>query len=552
MKLLVRMALRGTAFPALSALGFAAAATAASAAGPALPSESVKVWVSLADKGPGSLSLAHASRAYEDLPVYDPYVQTLKANGLACDTRLKWQNMVSGRIAAGRMGALEKLAIVTKMTPLPRKARPAPPAPSLPLSWMPGLKKSAAGAFDYGFGRALVESLHVDKVHAFFANAGEKPGLGMRIAIIDADFSLGSPLFKNLFDRNRILDQWDFVHNKPVAVAEELAKGSHGGECMSLIAGNLPGTLVGMAPEASFLLYRSEDTANEGFVEEDYVAAAIERAVDSGAQVISISLGYRYEYDDGNSDLPYASLDGRTRPSSIAATMAARRNVVVSVAMGNLPAPNHIPSTPSISAPADADSILAVGIADRTRRKCSYSCTGPSADGRVKPDVASMGVVGGCSVSVANTSSDTGGVEALQGTSFAAPVVAGIAALLRQSQPGLSAEAIRQALISTADRVSHPDSGLGNGLVDAWAAFRKINGDTLAPVASPENWIRIYHAGGRDPLFIPRNFGDPLPRLDLADLSGRRIAVTVSIFGPTVLIRPEHDLRTGVYIARIR
>src|SRR6185295_912752 len=100
--------------------------------------------------------------------------------------------------------------------------------------------------------------------------------------------------------------------------------------------------------------------AGETYVEEDYVAAAIERAVDSGAHVISISLAYRYDYTDGSPNLPYSSLNGRTRPSSLAALGAARRGVLVSVAMGN-DGPT-LPSGPTISAPADADSILSVGI----------------------------------------------------------------------------------------------------------------------------------------------------------------------------------------------
>jgi subtilisin family serine protease len=334
-----------------------------------------------------------------------------------------------------------------------------------------------------------------------------------------------------------------------VAVQEDLEFESHGGECLSLIGGNLPGTLVGVAPGAEFLLYRGEENAHEGFVEEDYVAAAIERAVDSGAQVISISLGYRYEYDDGNQDLPYSALNGRTRPSSIAATGAARRNVLVSVSVGNLP--TFFPSTPSLTAPADADSILAVGIADRSRRRCAYSCTGPAADGRIKPDVASLGLAGSCAVGVASTGDETGMINNFQGTSFAAPVVAGIAAILRQIHPELSAEAIRQALITTADRAAHPDSGLGYGIVDAWSAFGQVNGDTL-PRVNPGDWVRLYHQGGKQPLFLPKNAKDPLPDLKLLDLSGRLIPVTVRNSGPTWLIEPKKDLRTGVYLVRRR
>src|SRR5690606_32016260 len=109
---------------------------------------------------------------------------------------------------------------------------------------------------------------------------------------------------------------------------------SHGGQVLSQIAGELPGVLQGLAPHARFLLYRTESAPVEAYVEEDYLAAAIERAVDSGAQVISISLGYRYDFDS-DPEVPYAHMDGRTRPSSLAAVAAARRGVLVVVAVGN-------------------------------------------------------------------------------------------------------------------------------------------------------------------------------------------------------------------------
>jgi serine protease AprX len=521
-------------------------------AGPIDASEPVKVWVRFKDKGPASRGLAPTTRAYEDLPIFTGYVDRLQGLGFTRDTQLKWQNLVSGFVDPTQIIQLREAPFVTEVSLLPRKAKPDSPRPRWALAWPSlGLGKTSALGLDYGAGRSLMESLHVDKVHAWMTNSGLQLGRAVRIAVIDADFHLGSPIFKDLFIQNRILDQWDFVSNKPIAVQKDLVPNSHGGECLSTIVGNLPGTLVGVAPEASVLLYRAEENDHEGFVEEDYVAAAIERAVDSGASIISISLGYRYEYDDGHADLPFASMDGKTRPSSIAATGAARRNVLVSVAMGNLPASDHIPNGPSISAPADADSILAVGIGDASRSRCSYSCTGPSADGRIKPDISSLGLVGGCAVAVAHTGQAIGSVEGLQGTSFAAPVVAGIAVLLRQLRPDLSAEAIRQALIATADRVAKPDSGLGYGVLDAWSAFLKIQGDTLAH-ASPQGWIRLYHAGGLNPLFIPRNSLDSKPNLQLLDLGGRRIAVTVQIYGPTLWIQPQHELRTGVYLARIR
>src|SRR5690606_27815467 len=100
------------------------------------------------------------------------------------------------------------------------------------------------------------------------------------------------------------------------------------------------------------------------------LAAAIERAVDSGAHVLSISLGYRYDFDT-DPEIPYAQMDGRTRPSSIAAGAAARRGVLVVVAIGNEYESRG--GQPTVTAPSDADSILAVGAASAAGARCNYS-----------------------------------------------------------------------------------------------------------------------------------------------------------------------------------
>ncbi len=549
-------------------------------------SDPVKVWVVLKDKGPAAdaaipgsarspiiadpASVASnpvaapvwaASRAYEDLPVYAPYLEALRAYGFSPDARLKWQNRVSGYVRTDRLAGLRGLPFVTGVSEMPRKA---PKSRTLPLPTLPRLWKTGAGGpegrgqgasggspidtIEYGEGRSLIDSLRVDKVHAWMIALGMPPGKGIRVAFVDADFHLGSPIFKAM--KSRIRDQWDFVDKKPGSVTDSVLN-SHGAECMSLIGGNLPGTLVGAAPEADFLLYRAEENEQERYVEEDYVAAAIERAVDSGAQVISISLGYRYDYSDGSPDLPYAAFNGRERPSSIAATGAARRNVVVSVSMGNDGLKTGLGDQPSLSAPADADSILAVGIVDRKRVHCAYSSTGPSADGRVKPDVVSMGGFDFCTVAVAGTDTEQPAVDHFAGTSFAAPAVAGIAVLLRQLRPDLSAAEIRQALITTADRYASPDGKVGHGLVDATAAAKRI-GIPLDPVLVQSGLSRLYHTGGLDPILLDWEPGKPAPALQLLDLSGRQIAIAVTPVGARLFVQPQHPLQTGIYIARVR
>jgi hypothetical protein len=211
------------------------------------------------------------------------------------------------------------------------------------------------------------------------------------------------------------------------------------------------------------MLYRAEDNATETTLEEDNLAAALVRAVDSGAQIISVSLGYRFIYEhDTTAFHPWSDYDGRTLVASLAALGAARRNVLVVVAAGN----DGEFGTRSIGSPADADSILVVGAIDDTHKPCGFSSWGPTADGRQKPDVVAFG----CFVPVAG-SQGTNGID-LQGngTSFSTPLVAGLATLALQLEPGVSAMRLLAQIKASGLSSASPSPVVGYGLPD----LRKI------------------------------------------------------------------------------
>jgi len=510
--------------------------------------DSVKVWVALADKGPDFRPPAPTAppasrRAYENRSLYVPYLDSLAHAGFAVAAALKWQNRVSGNIETSRLPALRALPFVTAVEPMLRRRRRDAVPPPTPLPAWP-LAKRAVG-IDYGAETALFDSLGIARLHRWMDGNDMRPGAGMRVAVIDADFHLGSAIYTDL--KTRIRDQWDFAGHRPKAVDDSL-EDSHGAECLSLIGGNAPGTLVGAAPAAEFLLYRAEINDSELYAEEDYVAAAIERAVDSGAQVISISLGYRWDFDLGEPDIPYAQLDGRTRPASLAALGAARRNVVVSVAMGN-EAESH-PEGPNLGTPADADSILSLGIVNSDRVRCGYSSIGPAADGRIKPEIVSMGLIGGCAVAVAYPDTASPHAVAYSGTSFATPVAAAAAALLRQSRPEASAEQIRQALMRTADHADRPDNQTGYGVMDVAAAALSL-GVPLKIELIEKGHAQFYHPGGEGPIFLEWDPHRPQPPLELTDLSGRRVPISVKLSGSILALRPQRTMSTGIYIARV-
>jgi subtilisin family serine protease len=186
----------------------------------------------------------------------------------------------------------------------------------------------------------------------------------------------------------------------------------------------------------------------------DYWQAAAEWADSLGADVISSSLGYS-EFDNAADSYTYADMDGRTTVVTLAAAEAARRGIVVVTAQGN---EGNLPWH-YLLAPADAESVLAVGATDSTGTVTSFSSYGPSADGRVKPDVCAMGSF----VAVVSPSNDTA-ISHGSGTSYSTPEAAGLAALLLEAHPTWTPFEIIEALRATATRFDTPDDRVGFGV----------------------------------------------------------------------------------------
>jgi subtilisin family serine protease len=118
-----------------------------------------------------------------------------------------------------------------------------------------------------------------------------------------------------------------------------------------------------------------------------------------------------------------------------------------------------------VNTPADADSAITVGGISPDSSLASFSSRGPTADGRIKPDV----VVQGEQVLAAW---DDEGFAQVGGTSFASPQVTGIVAQMLQLDPDLSPMTMRRFLRETASQAHNPDNRLGWGIVNAEAAVR--------------------------------------------------------------------------------
>jgi subtilisin family serine protease len=343
----------------------------------------------------------------------------------------------------------------------------------------------AEDALAYGMAENQVKMLGADVLH----EAGYQ-GQDVLVGIFDGGFRGvdRSPAFQNLWDEGRIVDYWNF-HLDNDSVFEF---SSHGSSVLSCIAASsCEACYSGTAPKAKLALYLTEVVSFERIVEEDYWVAAAERADAIGVDIINTSLGYTtFDSADQAYNHSYADMDGNTTIISRAADWAASRGMLVVVSAGNQGGNNWR----YISAPADGDSVLAVGATFQDGSYAWFSSYGPSSDGDIKPNVAAVGAL----TWVLNS----GGVMTeANGTSFSAPLVAGAAASLWSAMPEASNMEIFRALEQAGHRAHDPNDSLGYGipyLPTAWQHLRGrsdafAEGEALSvwpnPVAGQTVWI---------------------------------------------------------------
>ena len=337
-----------------------------------------------------------------------------------------------------------------------------------------------------GYGNALGQ---IDQMNGIRMHDLGFQGQGRLIAVLDAGFQMVNYLaaFDSLRLQGRILAQKDFVDFDGSVYNDD----DHGTSVLSCMAANAPGSALGTAPRASYLLLRTEDANSEYPIEEYNWARGAEFADSMGADIINSSLGYT------RFDLPerfghtHAELDGKTTPITRAAEMAAARGILVVNSAGNEGGGDW----GRIGAPADGPNVLSVGAVDRLGRNVYFSSTGPSADGRIKPDVCALGE----DVWVAGTS---GYFSPANGTSFSAPLISGMAACLWQALPHLDAAGLRKLIISTAQRSAHADSLYGAGVPDFYGAFCLSGRNPWFNAAFPQLMSRIPERVTSHELFI--------------------------------------------------
>ena len=310
----------------------------------------------------------------------------------------------------------------------------------------------------YGPSFRQIEMLNGHLLHALGYT-----GKNVDIAQLDAGWDKTDqlPAFDKLRGEGRIKMTRDFVFEPTDPV---YSLNTHGTFCLSIMAGNIPDSLLGTAPDANYYLFRSEDPTGENLVEEDNWVAAAELCDSLGIDIINSSLGYS-QFDDSTVNHTYADMDGNTTHAAIAADIAASKGILVVNSAGNSgDNPWHYITTPS-----DGDSVLCIGAVNADRQHAFFSSYGPSSDGDVKPNVSAMGQA--TVYAALDSTINTG-----NGTSFSSPVIAGMAACLLQAFPDKSNMEIFHAIEESASLYPGHNDEIGFGIPDFWRAFQLLQG----------------------------------------------------------------------------
>jgi serine protease AprX len=479
-----------------------------------------------------------------DLPVTPRYIDSIRlAGNVTVMNASKWLNSVSIQTTdAAALAKINSFPFVVAVAPLASRAALTnrdkfdQEKTFVPL---PPLRETGvlSDYFNYGSSYAQVHIHNGEFLH----NIGLR-GQNMLVGMLDAGFQnyLTVSSLDSIRTNGQILGTWDFVMRES-SVNEDH---SHGLQCLSIIAANIPGQFVGTAPKANFYLIRSEETGSEYPVEEHNWVCGAERVDSIGGDLISSSLGYSdFDTPLNGFDHTYADMNGNTTMPAIGADLAAKKGILVVNSAGN----EGNNTWHYILTPADGDSVLAVGAVNASGAVASFSSYGPSSDGQVKPDVASVGQ--GTIIQSPNNVISGG-----NGTSFSAPNMAGLATSLWQGFPEFNNMKIISALRQAGSKATAPDDRVGYGIPDMKKALMILLKQFVTSSATISNCTTTINWTSKDVGSMKYEIERMLPGFTTFTKIGEKNG-TGTIFGTRPAYQFEDDLANatpGTITYRIR
>lgn len=473
----------------------------------------------------------HISINETDLPVSPVYLDSLKKRGLEIVHTSKWLNGATVRTSDTTL--IKKIATLPFVA-LVQLTKPANVLKSIHHKFSDEESNTEYDPVKYGTAISQLTQLKGQYLH----RQGFR-GKGIQIAVLDAGFLNANTIaaFDSLRNSNRILGTRDFVDPK----ANIYKQNYHGMSVLSCMAGNVPGSLIGTAPDASYYLIRSEDAITEYLIEEDNWVAAAEFADSLGVDVINSSLGY-YEFDDRNMNHTFADMNGKKTRVTQGANMAFQKGILVFSSAGN--EANN--SWKHIIAPSDGENVIGVAAVDKNGTRATFSSVGPASGGAIKPNVAAMGA----GTTLANSN---GTIGSASGTSFSSPVLAGMGACLLHANPYASVKLLKLAIEQSSHQYNKPDSLLGFGIPD----FEKADKYLKVNSASYLNWKNSWAISPNpftDFLFI-RNLNNSINEICIVSIYNLQgICLWQSYFKPEeiIILKNLTKLPDGILILSIR
>lgn len=311
-------------------------------------------------------------------------------------------------------------------------------------------------SIDYG-----MASSSINLVRGEYLHDNGFSGEGMTIAVLDAGFSNVDlmDIFTPLFYEARIIATRNFVTQEE----NVYSKSVHGTQVLSILAGNKEGEFVGTAPKANYILLTTEDLSQENLIEEYIWVQGAEYADSSGADLINSSLGYN-TFDTQEFDHAISQIGNWSTMISHGARKAVEKGMLVINSAGN----EGDSPWKNMLFPADEEYVLSVGAVDAQGNYSTFSSTAPAGLAFVKPNVVALGE----QISI---SSSQGAYTNANGTSFASPVIAGLAACLWQANPNKTQFEIKEIIEKSAHQYNAPDKLIGYGIPDFSQTIERVN-----------------------------------------------------------------------------
>jgi subtilisin family serine protease len=398
-----------------------------------------KYWVYLSDKCSESII------NYEEIdsPLCHIYIDSLINYGVIPLIESKWLNAFSTCINDDQKGIVESLGFVSTIEEVKE------------LVSLHSYTENEKGEKSFSY---ALDQIGIQDMERYNLS-----GKGVKVGVIDAGYihAKSNEYLRHLFEDNKIVAKKDFLTKRDeLLFSPELPfNDSHGTEVLQMIVGKKESenVQIGFAPDASIYLARTEHPTKEFRQEEDFWIAALEWMVGEGVKLINSSLGYSTGFDKAEENYTPDQMDGKTAAISRAAQIAAeKKGVLIVVAAGNEGTDRK---WRIICAPADAQGVLSVGATGyKQLQKMPYSSEGPSSLPYLKPNVSCF---------------------ASMGTSFAAPIITGLAACVMQKNPKLS----NSEVISLIERSSHlypyGNNYIGYGVPSAERLFQLMEGSEV-------------------------------------------------------------------------